>query len=319
MPIDISLLRPCEEGGNINEVEKWQLLRFQGSSNFKHNDSTTTTNSTEINTEDIIKRNVKALLSEICHLEQERRLSLKECCQSRSDLKQLQLSLAPKKKKRNKGSADDDKKSSDDTACNNDDNDRGSNNIDTDHIRQQIETLKKVIIPQLNAELDQKTKALDSLVPNLMNLVILEDNDSYNDKITLDDIGRDFDNENRQQEYHCIDPLFCINGYEKTTSIPNRNIHFPTTIGEEGEVSHNGNGNGHCHKQEKAYLCNNGALLYDAICSYAKTFIQSTCDSYEDKSEHRVLNIPQSISLEPIQFAKSLLGSKPIIDGSYSL
>ncbi len=299
MPIDISLLRPPEEGGNIKEVEKWQVIRLLGE-NFDTEDIDSTRTSID-ESQRRLKDGIKILLSTISQLDKERRISLKECCQSRSKLKKLQSSLAPKKKKLK------DVKSTD-----NNSNDDGEN-LTARTVREEIEKLKKVVIPLLAKEVEVKTKELDILCPKIMNSVITEEGRSLNDVI-ISEPGRHIDdNDTNDSSNICLDPLYCIDGYGKT-SIPTWTVPCiaqDEELKKDDKIMNDGS-------QEKAYLCNNGALLYDALCTHAKTSFQSSCNTLNLKYEQKILNIPQSIPLET-NMANALLGCKSNYEENHKL
>ena len=281
MPIDLTLLRPLEEGGNISQVKQWQLCRLSKNTNkdIHHDDdfvinnvtstnhSSTSSSSSSSNNnhndenECIMIQNVETTISKISQFEQKKRQLLKEECQARAKLNQLQSLLAPTSTLISRSTTN------------------------KEQIKHDIQLLKKDIIPNIKKESVNITKLIDIHSPKLMNIVITTKDDNYDDIIELD--REKVVNNNDKVLF--LDPLYCIGGYEK--------IRLPTSISEKGNIG----------DEEKAYLCGYGSIIYDALQQYIK---EATIEAFsiDTTIDQCLLNISDSIPLQSKELAHSLIG-----------
>ncbi len=318
MPIDITLLRPTEEGGNINEVKRWQLCRLNSNSTQKDSDS-------DSGSEDEMK--IQSLVAKIAHLEKEKRRLVKESCQCRARLKHLQSLLAPKK---NKKKEEKKKKKKECNECNNNGNlsstamlNLNSNDDDEDDdedetmIREEIALLKKEQIPLLTEQVEQITKMLELHSPKLMNIVV--DCKSFPAPApapapAIENIDRAVISEPELgAEGLFIDPLYCIGAYEKI-SIPTTVHHMNISNDINNTCTRTHGANIATLDQEKALLSGFGSIISDALCSYAKKFVQQfdiVKHGYGHGHGHgqlQYLDVPATVPLQPPSLVHSVMG-----------
>lgn len=258
MPIDITLLRSVECGGNIEEVKRWQISRIKrrGAG------------------DDLVQN----LISNIQEMERERLQSLKQLNDCRSRLKVLQKSLAPSMKR---------------------DEENDENNDKITCARKKVEELKRIQIPNVTNDLDKWSNCVGQEIVKLGN-EIDEANFFYQPEEPLEGIkGIEIQNDNERKEFPlCIDPLYCIGGYEK--------VKVPVCHDDDGPK-----GDFVEKLEDRAMLCDYGSQLSIALTTYARAFIEKEMKTYivEFGGDPKVsfAHVPPSISI-PTSLAHSAIG-----------
>jgi len=261
MTIDISLLRNPEEGGNIDEVKKWQTCRLKDPQN------------------NVI--HIESLIAKIIQLEKDKRRYLKDTCQCRARVKDLQKALAPKEIKSKSASS----------LLHRQDEEV----LNHETLRNEIDILKKQKIPSLTEELDNINKHIEEMTPKLMNIV--DEEPHTIDK--SDDFVENYE-EGPGAKETIIDPLYCIEGYEKV-SIPTWN--HPSNIDESNIVNMN----------EKAVLCGFGSILSDSLTVYAQQIMKQNL-MIDTSTVNSSIHLPAHIPVSSNAIAHSLMGCQDGID-----
>eukprot|EP00978_Attheya_sp_CCMP212_P019070 scaffold52962_cov54-Attheya_sp.AAC.2 len=180
MPIDVTLLRSFEEGGNPDQVKQWQLWRCTDGGKESEDESSSAA-----------KRWIDEAIAVIQEADQERRNTIFQLNQARSRVRMLQQSLAPLSAKNSQQNAVE---------------------IDKQEIKKEAQELKRETIPTLEKRLDGLNSRLhESLVPQLGNMIdptAFHDDETNNAPTTTAtklSQGVDIDNS------ECVmDPLFCL-------------------------------------------------------------------------------------------------------------
>ncbi len=304
MPIDLSLLRPLDEGGSFDEVKRWQILRLPPKE--KNTRCSSHPKQEESSSMILCKRieNVESLIQTISHLEKEKRRLLKETCQSRARLKQLQSSLAPciTKQKQKHG-------------------DEIVNEINVKIVRQEIEQLKKIIIPALQEESHNVTDRIDLLSPRLKNMVATGGKDNREGFQSIDDSDYDSNKKNKIKNDEeplsklnhsavILDPLYCVGGYERIV-IPTWNYDYASPS-LNLDIDDNEAAKRVMNEQEKAYLSGYGSIIYDALLAYIRKEVYTSfhfgTNSNSCNNPIIEIRVPASIPLLSTELAHSLMG-----------
>ena len=314
MPIDISLLRPSEEGGNIELVHRWQIIRNKINGTISEKDD-------EIQILNTMSSSSLDFLQWLMEVKKEKGLIKKElnCC--RRDLKLLQRQLRPTKELKNKNDSNLARSSKSENINVVDDR---SKCID---IREEIQKYKCQTIPQLEKDLHNVTTNIDfQLLPLIHNQIdeisfqplyrLTQSNNragyKFNEKCNLNPQEQSSHliakkNTKEKHEIEIIDPLYAIGGYEKIKSMKfsqicsNNDNHDITTLTGVGSIL------------EKVLTSHALFLLSNSEATRNKDTTNYDCsndggiDDDERIQSFQLINIPDGIQTE-LNLAHSIMG-----------